>query len=496
MDDVQSYFRAIADAKKSVAGPLKTYYRTALGLEKADKSAKTSFEVPNHVHAGYLYRDKRSYYIRPIRTFYRISRSHPDVQKFGNRDARVVPVSYQLSGEKVARIGGEGEFSKRGLLLYTGRPVAKQPNALYLFPAEDPRERALLVPPQDVMSYTVDWEKRRNVLRPAAFWALPKGREHKPVFYVRHEGHLYFGCSRFLRIGYRYPLSRGLPQRHREQGALRLDYPSAVLGFARGQATYRSRVSFGDFRLEGKARELPLVKTVLGEPKPSFYAGYVEKGKHYNEEDFRLRGYKQYWLKEAEATPLAEGKDRVGSTLRPLDRGSVFRGTIRYKNLTADELGLLLWAIRLDEGCFQTLGMGKPYGYGRMQVTISALREVEPEALYTPDGLCGSLKKSGADAVEGYIRAYHTYASQKLAGQDEERRPIQEQGEILDFFFLKRTIREGREVSYLDLNGKEYQNLSAPLPSVAQMRRSDAEGEEAASSDALAALLAKYGRKF
>lgn len=174
----------------------------------------------------------------------------------------------------------------------------------------------------------------------------------------------------------------------------------------------------------------------------------------------------------------------------------MFRGTIRYKNLAADELGLLLWAIRLDEGCFQTLGMGKPYGYGRMQVTISALREVEPEALYTPAGLCGSLKKSGADAVEGYIRAYHTYASQKLAGQDEERRPIQEQGEILDFFFLKRTIREGREVSYLDLNGKEYQNLSAPLPSVAQMRRSDAEGEEAASSDALAALLAKYGRKF
>ena len=30
LDDVQIYFRAIADAQKSVAGPLKTYYRTAL----------------------------------------------------------------------------------------------------------------------------------------------------------------------------------------------------------------------------------------------------------------------------------------------------------------------------------------------------------------------------------------------------------------------------------------------------------------------------------
>ena len=44
---------------------------------------------------------------------------------------------------------------------------------------------------------------------------------------------------------------------------------------------------------------------ILGEPKPSYYPGYVvPKGeevpvaKHYSEEDFKLRGYKQYWLKD------------------------------------------------------------------------------------------------------------------------------------------------------------------------------------------------------
>lgn len=497
LDDVQIYFRAIADARQSVAGPLKTYYQTALGLGQAPGSAKDGPEVPNAVHAGYLYREKGRYYIRPVRTFYRVPRSHPDVQKFGTRDARVVPVSYQVSGERVTRIGGERTFSSRGMLLYTGRPVrhgkAEKANALYLFPEEDLRERSIPVPPQDVLSYTVDWEKRRNVLRPAAFWALPKGREHKPVFYVRHEGHLYLGCSRFLRIGYRYPLSHGLPQCHRErqgQGALVLDYPSAILGFARGQETYRSRVSFGDFHLEGKARELPPVKTVLGEPKPSFYAGYVEEAKHYNADDFRLRGYKQYWLKEADAAPLPEGKDRVGSTLRPLDRGSLFRGTIRYKNLTEDELGLLLWAIRLEEGCFQTLGMGKPYGYGRMRVTISALREVEPEALYTPAGLCGSLTESGGDAVERYIRAYCAYASQKLAGPDETPRPIEETGEILDLLFLKSEVRSGGDVAYMDLNRGDYKNVTSELPTVRALRGDASKEHEEASPETLEALRA------
>lgn len=95
------------------------------------------------------------------------------------------------------------------------------------------------------------------------------------------------------------------------------------------------------------------------------------KGEHYSTTDdknseqpgFQLRGYKLYWLKEAGAA--STDKEKAASKLRPLPAGTVFSGVIRYRNLRPDELGLLLWALRLENGCFQSVGMGKPYGYGR-----------------------------------------------------------------------------------------------------------------------------------
>lgn len=496
LDDVQIYFREMAAARGSTGDALKEYYRGALDIKSGRTPSGKTFTTPQKVQGGYLHREGGVYYIQPIQgEVLRVSRSHPDVEQFGKEDARTLPVSYQAADGSVKTLALAGKAGMaQGELLFTGKSVGKVPNHLYLFPAEDGAAERIDVSNDDVISYQMDLEGRSNALKAyysVDFWALPKEGERKAVFFIRYEGHTYFGRSRFLRIGYRYPLSQGLPQHHREywnRGDPALDYPSAVLGFARGQVAYRSRVSFGDFRLEGMAKELPPVQTVLGDPKPSYYPGYVEEGKHYNEDDFRLRGYKQYWLKEAGVAPLPEGKDKVGSTLRPLDRGSVFRGTIRYRNLTKDELGLLLWAIRLDEGCFQTLGMGKPYGYGRMKATILALQELDPETLYTPAGLCGSLQKSGADAVEQYIRAYDAYAADTLHVKKPKKRPsLRSRNEIQDFFFLKRTVRPAEEVSYMELG--VYKKIRSPLETV-QTAREQAEQEptQAAPEDPMAAL--------
>lgn len=504
LDDVQIYFREMAASRGSTGDALKAYYRGVLDIKSGRTPSGKTFTTPQNVKGGYLYREGDAYYIRPVRgDVLRVSRSHPDMAQFGKGDARTVPVSYQAADGAVKMLAQAGKSGMaQGELLFTGRPVGKIPNHLYLFPIEDDEAEPIPVSKDDILSYQMDLEGRSNSLKAyyeVDFWELPKEGERKAVFYIRYEEHTYFGRSRFLRIGYRYPLSRGLPQRHRErleQGELVLDYPSAVLGFARGEVSYRSRVSFGDFRLEGKAKELPPVKTVLGEPKPSFYPGYVEEGKHYNEDDFRLRGYKQYWLKAAEHIPAK--KENVASTLRPLDRGSVFRGTIRYQNLTEDELGLLLWAVRLDEGCFQTLGMGKPYGYGRMQVTITALRELELEKLYTPDGLCSPLKEGGVEAVEQYIRAYDAYAADTLRVKKPKKRPsLRSRNEIQDFFFLKQTVRLAEEVSYMDLDKKEYQKIDGPLETVQTVReQAEQKAEQSEPEDPWAALKAKFGPKF
>lgn len=505
LEDVQIYFREVAAARESTGGALKKYYQTALDVRSGRTSSGKRFSTPRNVQGGYIHQKDGMYWIQPVRgQVLRVSRTHPDVKQFGGGDARIVPVSFRAQDETVKSLAPAGRPGmEQGELLFTGRPVEEKGNHLYLFPAEDENARRIPISDGDMLSYQSDLEGRRNALNAyydVEFWALPKEGERKAVFYIRYEGHTYFGRSRFLRIGYRHKLSDGLPEHHRkmlEQEENVLDYPSAVLGFARGAESYRSRVSFGDFRLEGAAKKLPSIKTVLSEPKPSYYPGYVEEGKHYNEEDFRLRGYKQYWLKDAAASALPEGKEKVGSTLCPLSKGSVFRGIIRYKNLTEDELGLLLWALRLDEGCFQTIGMGKSYGLGRMRVTISSLRELEPKSLYTPQGLCGTSREAGADAVEQYIRAYDAYAAEMLHVKKPKKHPsLRSLNEIQDFFFLKQQVRPAEAVSYMGLT--EYKKMRSPLETTQDVREQAAQKEtkQEAPKDPMAALLAKYGRKF
>lgn len=72
--------------------------------------------------------------------------------------------------------------------------------------------------------------------------------------------------------------------------------------------------------------------------------------------------------------------------MRPMKKGTAFSGTIRFKNLEEDELGLLLWSLVLNDGCYQSIGMGKPYGFGRMSVKLDKLRLFDFAALYSASG--------------------------------------------------------------------------------------------------------------
>ena len=478
VEDVQIFFRKMADAKGSVNGQLKTYYHEVLGVEtrkaaggpRDQKGKPKTSSIPKHVRAGWLRKDGNTYIIYPVRGGYlRISRKDELAAPWKDAFARYVDVAYRTAGDRIAALTEAGKAEpdmKRGVLLCTGKYVGREPNHLYLFPEEpDPEAEPVEVSAADILSYTADWEGRVNSLKgfryDPGFWALPREGEKKAVFYTRFNGHTFFGMSLYLRVGHRFPLSAGLPDKHKalaEEETPVLDYPHAVLGFAGKQDAYRSRVSFSDLPVRGEAQTAQEVKVILGQPKPSYFPGYVRKGDHYSEEEgFQLRGYKQYWMKEKADPPAAEqGKEKVSSTLRPLSAGTVFSGVVRYRNLHEDELGLLLWALRLEKGCFQSVGMGKPYGFGRMTLTVDALREYRPEELYRGFGTRTSEPDGGA--VERYISAYVKYvdqafrkpgaASGKKKGKDFS---LREQGWLRDFLFLRSSVRPAGEMGYMEL---------------------------------------------
>lgn len=64
------------------------------------------------------------------------------------------------------------------------------------------------------------------------------------------------------------------------------------------------------------------------------------------------------------------------------DENSVFNARIRFENLTTEELGALLFALELPEGCAHKLGMGKPLGLGSVHIHDVKLTLIDRKERY------------------------------------------------------------------------------------------------------------------
>ena len=490
LEDRRIFYRKITAQKKAsernhnltVKDPLVQYYQSALKVVSENRTTR-----PMNVRAGFLCHDAQGYHIEPTPdgAYIRLSRAEAaaQLQLRERPNACSFPVAYQYNGNHLLEMKRSDQPIpgwSYGAVLFTGKNVGPQPNHCYLFPQSDGTEPSLPLSAEDVLSYQLDHKDRQNSLKAyydPQFWAMPELGVRKPVFYASIEGHLYWGMSLFLRIGYLHAIADGLPLAQKE-AALKdgcyLDYPNSIMGFISRSGSYRSRLSFEDCPLRGAPHHTQPVKAILAGPKPSYYPGYVQEGKHYNEEDFQLRGYKFYWLKEFQKLDSI-GKERVASTLHPLAPGAEFQGTIHFRNLSDDELGLLLWCLRLDEGCFQSLGMGKPLGMGRMTVAIDRLCFFDPQTLYS-DFSCHADECSSSD-ISHYIDAYDSFACGLCHIKKPRKKPsLRSLEEIQDFFFAHSHLMDPKQARYMDL--AEYRNVKLSLPSTADFRRADAVAKE------------------
>ena len=57
------------------------------------------------------------------------------------------------------------------------------------------------------------------------------------------------------------------------------------------------------------------------------------------------------------------------SIVNMVSENEIFQSRIRFENLTDVELGALLFALDLPDGCAHKLGMGKPLGLGTIKIT-------------------------------------------------------------------------------------------------------------------------------
>lgn len=403
-------------------------------------------------------------------------------------------VWYRVSGETVTGLQSRKKQETRegwlpGILMATG--YMRGQNTLYLFPAFDQSDEHFTWSVEDRLAYEMDYKQRKNTLRGTmqnmdqSFWALPQEGEARPFFLLDDQnGGVVVGKTPYLRVGFLHTPGDGVPASHRAAAMeLVLDYPYAVLGFAsdymiadeEGRAqkktfAYRSRVSFEDFRASAKAEPSQHIKTSGGGPKPTSFPDYLVDGKSYNDQDFRLRGIKQYWLQPPQVPNQDEIKKNVGTDLTLMERRTEFKGRIHFRNLSEDELGLLLWCLTLDDGSepektyFQTVGKGKPLGYGRMRVTLDAVEQLCPERLYSTSCLTSGNYTRPLDAQE-LIGNYCAYMEQEL----NRKKPFREMSAIQDFLYMHAKERPHEEVRYLTL--QEYKNRKQCIPTVREERK-------------------------
>lgn len=402
-------------------------------------------------------------------------------------------VLYQVSKGK--NITGIKEYNAEqmegyleGYLLGTGNMEEKK--ALYIIPKINEQKDRIEIQEQDVKAYQVDYRKRESTLvsrveesnlkkklsqKIKAFFDLPEEGEKKPIFYIEPNKNcnvkrLYFGYTPRLRLFYAHSVKEGY-----HQELVTYDYAKSIFGTAESKEkmleqggkeggqeirkAYRSKVSFTDAILQKKPQYEKNYNLILAEPKPSSFFDYIEQEGQvttYNTENFNLRGVKQYWLADSlHQLPRSTGKnENVPSSFQPLKENGEFIGAVRFQNLSKEELGLLLWSIRLQDNSRMNIGKAKSYGFGVISISDIKVKTVDLEKAYSLDNPL-SLDPFIEEDVDELIDSYKDTINKKLDGKT-----IDQLEHIRDFFAMKNYEHLPKQTSirFMSIDNKDYQN--------------------------------------
>lgn len=117
---------------------------------------------------------------------------------------------------------------------------------------------------------------------------------------------------------------------------------------------------------------------------------YLMAIRHWNSPDAATRGFKRYWHRSdraarenivpavipAQQLDRDRAQDKLRTLMRPVEKGVVFRGRIRFENLTDVELGALYAAVQLPATMAHKFGMAKNLGLGSVRVSLDLANSV------------------------------------------------------------------------------------------------------------------------
>lgn len=273
-------------------------------------------------------------------------------------------------------------------------------------------------------------------------------RDGEPVFFLTDDakkseenpdGLIFFGRAQLFRLPYDLSPEDLVPEAIRDAS---LDLAEAVfgrVGRVKGMESeaLKGRVFFEDAvaALGGAQATLDVFEPrILSSPKPTTFQHYLTQDGSKGSKDlttyFRndctaIRGHKLYWHRwddskgaeqARETASHGQAHDTQHTLIQPVKAGTTFNGRVRFENLTDVELGALLSAIQLPEGCAHKIGMGKSLGLGSAQI-LASLRLVDRGRRYENwdnDGVVQDDSSRYRDAFANAVLAHAANSGEAL----------------------------------------------------------------------------------
>jgi len=404
--DRRLYYRGLADRSNL----REEYQRRMSSYDRRSRRAQYNFSV------GILRKSKR----KDKGEYFEIKSSGDKFKQILKKEAR----------KRVKDAGKEySEFNyykvDEGYIVVSGDMANKKRDWLIY----NPPDNAEIIPilDDDVKNYLEDRNRSEHV--PNLIDLARKRSEGVPCFYVRWQDEkkkerISFGHTGMFRLAYEKTIGEHLFEELTENG--KIDFTEAIFG---NEKKHAGRIFFEDaFLTNTQNNPLLSVETpqILSDPKPTTFQHYlvqnsdeVRQLNHYNS-DTLIRGYKMYWHKSGENwietdKEAIEKHSSQYTKIRPVKAGTKFQGRIRFENFSDKELGALLFALDLPEGCAHKLGMGKPLGLGSVQITPTLYlsdRQRRYRDFFAEWG--NQVEPAGNDLTEKLKREFEQYILEKL----------------------------------------------------------------------------------
>ena len=305
-------------------------------------------------------------------------------------------------------------------------------------------------------SISVNREVIRNykddVTRDEGIDWLKKLERHKngiPCFYITNkDGEIIsFGHTGMFRLAYQNTIGDHIPECLKDGTVT--DIAGAIFG---NEKTFAGRVFFEDAFLKNSTNDdCEDVKVVtLSGPKPTTFQHYLVQtdenmrahpqnlANYDTNQSTAIRGHKIYWHKENPDYKTNGFNSKIDTKIEPV-KDKTFVGKIRFENLSKVELGALLFALDLPNGCCHKLGMGKPLGLGSVKITpilFLSKRKERYENLFTEWETPVSESSAVDEKIEDFKNIFATYVFEKLGENGTDLWKLDRMGELkrmLDF---------------------------------------------------------------